>query len=67
MPRGILPDLGMVTDTTGACVPGAKMVIVNIENNQSNDLRADQGGRHEPPLLRSGAYRVTASAKEDPH
>jgi hypothetical protein len=59
--------LGTVTDTTGTSVPGAKVVIVNIENNQSNELLADQGGRYEPPLLKPGAYRVTASAKEDPH
>lgn len=56
MPRGILmPDLGTVTDTTGASVPGAKVVIVNIENNQSNELLADQGGRYELPLLKPSA------------
>jgi Carboxypeptidase regulatory-like domain len=61
-----MPDLGTVTDTTGASVPGAKVVIVNIENNQSNELLVDQGGRYELPLLKPGAYRMTASAKEAP-
>ena len=55
-----------VTGTTGASVPNAKVVIVNIENNQSNELLADESGRYELPLLKPGACRVTEAAKEDP-
>jgi hypothetical protein len=52
---------GTVTDQTGAAVPGADIVVKNIETGTVRNAATDQRGRYDVPLLRVGRYEVTAS------
>src|SRR5262245_11945413 len=52
---------GTVSDSSGAVVPGAKIVILNEETGISRELLADEAGRYIAPSLGLGNYRVTAS------
>src|SRR5690242_6421057 len=52
---------GTVSDSGGAVIPGAKIVILNEETGSSRDLQSDETGRYTAPSLGLGEYRVTAS------
>ena len=52
---------GTVSDSTGAIVPGTKIVILNEETGISRELGSDETGRYTAPSLGLGNYRVTAS------
>jgi hypothetical protein len=52
---------GTVSDTSGAVVPGARIVILNEETGISRELGADETGRYTAASLGLGNYRVTAS------
>src|SRR5262245_40231274 len=52
---------GTVSDTTGAVVPGTKIVILNEDTGISREVGADETGRYTAPSLGLGNYRVTAS------
>ncbi len=52
---------GTVTDSTGAVVPGAKIVILNEDTGISRAVQADTGGRYTAPSLTLGNYKVTAN------
>jgi len=54
--------LGSVTDSTGAVIPAAKVVITNTDTGQSNETATDTVGRYEVPLLKPGRYSVSVSA-----
>ena len=52
---------GTVKDSTGAVVPGAKVVVLNEETGISRTATSDGAGRYVAPSLGLGRYRVTAS------
>ena len=52
---------GTVKDSTGAVLPGAKIVVLNEETGISRTATADMAGRYSAPALGLGRYRVTAS------
>jgi hypothetical protein len=49
---------GIVTDASGAAIPGAKVSITRIETNDSIVLQSNELGRYFAPNLPLGAYRV---------
>jgi len=53
---------GHVVDASGAGVPGAKVQVVNLANNETSTATADAGGTYSIPFLRPGNYKITASA-----
>src|SRR5947208_2313519 len=52
---------GTVTDTTGAVVPNAEVVITDKATNIKTNLTTDGDGNYEAPDLRYGDYTVTVS------
>ena len=52
---------GTVTDSTGAVIPGAKVVIVNTETGVTTDLTTNDAGIYDSVSIRPGKYRVTFS------
>ncbi|HVF88109.1 MAG TPA: carboxypeptidase-like regulatory domain-containing protein [Pyrinomonadaceae bacterium] len=59
--RGTL--LGTVSDTSGAVVPGATVVITNAGTNVSTQVVSNEGGTFEVPFLQPGTYNVTATVQ----
>jgi hypothetical protein len=54
--------LGTVLDSSGAVIPGAKVVVENMGTSAAQTLVTDQTGGFIVPVLPVGTYRVTASA-----
>jgi hypothetical protein len=52
---------GIVSDATGAPLPGVTMTLRNIETNYTQNLVTDSSGRYRGVLLPLGKYEVTAS------
>ena len=52
---------GRVTDESGAVLPGATVVLTNVDTNQERTLTTDDSGRYRGVLLPLGAYRVAVS------
>jgi hypothetical protein len=52
---------GVVTDTTGAVLPGVAVVVRNMDTNASRELVTDDGGRYRATALQPGRYEVTAT------
>src|SRR6266436_2628540 len=55
--------LGTVSDSTGAALNGAMVVITDIERGVTRNLATDQAGAYVAPNLPSGTYKVRAEAK----
>ena len=53
---------GTVYDQGGGVVPGAEIVITNMDTQQNRSVKTDSSGLFYVPALNSGTYRVTASA-----
>jgi hypothetical protein len=51
-----------VSDQGGGVVPGAAIVITNVDTEQSRNVTTDASGLYYVPALSSGRYKVTASA-----
>jgi len=49
---------GVVTDATGAVVPAAKVVLVDLETNKLRTTTSNQGGQFLVPSLVAGSYRL---------
>ncbi|MBI4891974.1 MAG: TonB-dependent receptor [Acidobacteria bacterium] len=54
---------GIVTDSSGAFVPGAEIVVVNTETNLRSTAQTDASGNYTVTLLPRGQYTVEVSAK----
>src|SRR5438477_2141092 len=54
--------LGTVTDSTGAVVPQAKIMITNQGENISRATSTDPQGNYEALNLKAGVYTVSAEA-----
>jgi len=52
---------GVVTDSTGAVVPGAEVVITNMETGIKNTAITNQIGFYTMPLLNPGLYSVSCA------
>ena len=54
--------VGTVTDSTGAVIPGAKVVVSNPEKGVTRDLVSNAAGEYAAPRIPIGDYMVTAEA-----
>src|SRR4029450_4247727 len=52
---------GVVTDTTGAVLPGVTVVVKNMGTNVTRELVTDDAGRYRANALQPGVYEVTAT------
>ncbi len=52
---------GVVSDTTGAVIPGARVRIVQENTNVATDLVTNASGFYAAPALRPGAYRIAVT------
>src|SRR3972149_1376814 len=52
---------GTVKDSTGAVLPGTKVVVLNQETGITRTVQADAAGHYSAPALGLGNYQVTAS------
>src|SRR6516165_9506533 len=50
---------GSVTDSQGAVVPGASVMLLHVTTNQARTTTTNQAGEYSFPLLPVGEYRVT--------
>src|SRR5437667_7282817 len=53
---------GLVTDASGASIPNAKVVIIDLSTNTSRETTTNSQGEYQVFGLRSGSYKVTVSA-----
>src|SRR5258705_3301277 len=53
---------GTVTDSKGSVIPGADVVIRNMETGQERNLRTNSEGAYSAAFLPLGRYSITASA-----
>jgi len=51
---------GIVTDPTGAVVPGVAIVITNIETGVTNKFKTNESGMYTVPLLEEANYQLSA-------
>jgi hypothetical protein len=54
---------GTVTDSSGAVVPGAEVVLNHTETGSARTLAADAQGRYLAPNMALGSYTVQASSQ----
>jgi outer membrane receptor protein involved in Fe transport len=52
---------GVVTDTTGASVPGTTVAVRNVATGITRELVTDDRGRYNAPALPPGDYTVSAT------
>src|SRR3989475_407461 len=52
---------GIVTDATGAVIPGVTISIKNRATGVARTVMADEAGLYSAPNLQAGGYEVTAS------
>lgn len=52
---------GVVTDQSGAVVPGAALHVVNVKTGDARDFTTQQNGSYLAPFLLPGTYRVEVS------
>ena len=51
---------GLVTDLTGAVIPETAVTVMNEETDITTNTRTNEVGAYTAPLLKPGAYRVSA-------
>jgi hypothetical protein len=54
---------GNVNDPNGAAVPGATVIVKNIETNVATTIRTNDDGSYTVPLLLPGKYSVSATGE----
>ena len=54
---------GTVTDPTGASLPGAVIVLENLERGGRRETASDIAGRYSFPQIQPDNYRITAKAQ----
>jgi hypothetical protein len=52
--------VGVVTDTTGAVVPGAKITIKSVDTGETRTATTNDQGEYRFPLLKPGDYILSA-------
>jgi Carboxypeptidase regulatory-like domain len=58
---------GVVTDPSGAAIPGASVIVTNKETGLRRALAVSEAGEFSAPALLPGVYEVTADAKGFKH
>jgi hypothetical protein len=53
---------GTVTDPTGAVVPGASVVVLNVDTGVSNEFKTNAAGLYDTVSILPGRYRLTFSS-----
>jgi hypothetical protein len=53
---------GVVTDGTGAAVPGATIIVVNVATNVTRTFTADSAGGYSVSALTPGLYQIRVQA-----
>jgi hypothetical protein len=53
---------GVVTDSTGGAVPGAKVIATELARNIQHQTTADEAGRYTLPSLPPGEYSLSVEA-----
>ena len=56
--------VGTVTDTSGAMIPGAKVLVVNTETRFNFEGLTNNDGYYYVPYLRPGVYNLTIEAQD---
>ncbi len=54
--------VGVITDTSGAVVPGATVTIKSAESGETRAAASSGQGQYRFPLLKPGEYVVSASS-----
>ena len=54
--------VGSVADPSGAAIPGATVIVTNVENGLKRSVKTDDSGRFSFPQLKPGTYSVRAAA-----
>lgn len=52
---------GIVTDASGAVLPGVTVTVKNVDTNLTRDVVSDSGGRYRVDALQPGNYEVSAT------
>ncbi|MBZ5723379.1 MAG: TonB-dependent receptor [Acidobacteriia bacterium] len=52
---------GLVTDPSGAVIPGADVVVRNVDTNVARELKSNDAGQYEAASLQPGNYEVKGS------
>ena len=55
--------LGTVTDASGAAVPGAVIVVTDVQRGTSRTITADETGNYAAPDLQPGTYKIHVEGK----
>ena len=55
--------VGNVVDPSGAAVPSAKVVITNVETNQSRETTSNESGLYNFPTVAAGPYKLQVTAQ----
>src|SRR6266436_6307974 len=50
---------GVVTDSSGALVPGAMIVVTNLDTGARRETATNESGVYQFPLLQPGRYTIT--------
>ena len=53
---------GVVTDASGAVIPGAEVTVINTGTNVRSTAKTDGSGNYTVPLLPRGEYKVEVTA-----
>src|SRR5262245_45984495 len=53
---------GFITDSSGAALPNAQILVVNISTGATLELTPDKAGRYRVPLLPPGEYELHVTA-----
>ncbi len=51
----------MITDTSGAVIPGATITVLNTNTGVSKDYSSDQAGLNDTSSIVTGSYTITVS------
>ncbi len=54
---------GTVTDTTGAVIPGASVVLLNVERGSEQEVSSNEAGNYAYPDITPGTYTVRVSSE----
>jgi len=54
---------GSVSDPSGGVVPGARVVVKNVQTGITSNLTTDTDGRYVAPTLPIGTYEISVQAQ----